>query len=75
MKANKPTLCPCCDRPMRLASVAARSGSLPAVHTFDCNLCCVAMTKADDEPLATEERRELTRSPPSKPLPAPRLIR
>jgi hypothetical protein len=49
---------------MRLANVTARSGGLPAVYTFNCNLCCVDMMKAD-APLAVE------RAPTSEiPLPA-----
>jgi hypothetical protein len=62
MKADKPTVCPCCDRPMRLANVTARSGGLSAVYTFNCNLCCVAMMKAD-EPLAVE-RAQISEIPP-----------
>jgi hypothetical protein len=35
---------------------------LPAVYTFNCNLCCVAMMKAD-EPLAVE-RAQISEIPP-----------
>jgi len=45
----KPTLCPVCDRPMRLAAMTPRGG-LPTVQTFECRVCCVALTKADDRP-------------------------
>jgi hypothetical protein len=58
---DKPTLCPNCNRPMRLASIAARVG-LPDVLTFDCNCCRVGLTRAEaavgaDQPGAPRARR------------------
>jgi hypothetical protein len=50
MMAHRLTLCPVCDRPMRLAAVTPRSGGLPAVQTFECRICCVALTAAQDQP-------------------------
>jgi len=48
MKPIRPTLCPVCDRPMRLAAVTPRSGDRTAVQTFECCVCCVALTKAQE---------------------------
>ena len=44
---NEPrlTLCPACDRPMRLASITPRAGFAP-VETLECQFCCVAVTQA-----------------------------
>jgi hypothetical protein len=49
---DTPIQCPCCARPMRLASVTARAG-LPDVLTFDCDCCRVGLTRADDQMLTT----------------------
>jgi hypothetical protein len=35
---------------MRLAAVTPRSGGLPAVQTFECRVCCIALTAAQDQP-------------------------
>jgi hypothetical protein len=35
---------------MRLAAVTPRSGGLPAVQTFECRVCCIALTTAQDQP-------------------------
>ena len=50
MKQTEPTLCPVCDRPMRLAAVTPRSGNRPPVLTFECRVCCVALTRAQEQP-------------------------
>jgi hypothetical protein len=33
---------------MRLAAMTPRAGGLPTVQTFECRVCCVALTKADE---------------------------
>jgi hypothetical protein len=35
---------------MRLVAVTPRSGDRAAVQTFECRICCVALTKAQDQP-------------------------
>jgi hypothetical protein len=35
---------------MRLVAVTPRSGGRPAVQTFECRVCCVALTKAQEQP-------------------------
>jgi hypothetical protein len=35
---------------MRLVAVTPRSGGRAAVQTFECRVCCVALTKAQEQP-------------------------
>jgi hypothetical protein len=38
---------------MRLATVTPRSGNRPPVLTFECRICCVALTRAQEQPSRT----------------------
>jgi hypothetical protein len=49
MDESRPTLCPSCAQPMRLARITPRSGGLSAVETFECWICGVVLTQAQAE--------------------------
>jgi hypothetical protein len=59
---KEPIPCPCCNRPMRLASLTTRS-DIPDLCAFSCSICSVWMTQADeaavvaDQPGAPRARR------------------
>ena len=48
--------CPSCGNPMRFARAIPQAGGLPALHTYDCRECGVAMIEAENSQLAASDR-------------------